>query len=111
YTYRTHINAILHGDVSNSLHLRKQTASRIRSLIKQNRSALSADALQLLNEHRALAEQPLSLDDEIEEVATDLAQDAETVATSNALENTRGIYAFSYGWYLEHPVDEQSNTL
>lgn len=111
YTYRAHINAILYGDVSNSVHLRKQTASRIRSLIKQNRSALSAEALHLLNEHRALAEQPSDLEDEVDEIITDRVQDAETTAASNALENTRGIYAFSYGWYLERPVDDRSNTL
>lgn len=111
YTYRAHINAILHGDISNSVHLRKQTASRIRSLIKQNRAALSSEALRLLNEHRALAEQALDLEDEVDEIVADRAQDAETIAATTTLENTRGIYAFSYGWYLEHPVDDRSNTL
>ncbi|MCR2824414.1 GIY-YIG nuclease family protein [Microbacterium sp. zg.Y909] len=111
YSYRAYIEAILNGKISTGVQLRRQTASALRSLIKRNRSALSAEALRILNTHLALAEQATTSDAESDEATTEAEQDEETRVVTGALDGKPGIYAFSYGWYLENPVDAKANTL
>jgi hypothetical protein len=109
YSYRAYVDAILNGNVSAGEKLRRQTASAIRSLIKRNRSALSVEALRILNSHLATAEQPVT--NEAAGSSDEIDTEIETTRTANSLEGKPGIYAFSYGWYLENPADERSNTL
>ncbi|GAA5202191.1 GIY-YIG nuclease family protein [Microbacterium jejuense] len=111
YSYRAYVDAILSGKVSSGAQLRRQTASALRSLIRRNRSALSTEALRILNANLALAEQPTVSDEALDEAPSEAVQDEETRAVTDALERTPGIYAFSYGWYLENPVDNKANTL
>lgn len=107
YTYRAYIEGILHGTVSSSPHLRRQTAASLRSLIKRNRSALSQDALRTLTNHLAVAEQAV---DESDADVMAAPTNSDEISDLSSLEGRSGIYAFSYGWYLEHPVDEDRNT-
>lgn len=111
YSYRAHIEAILNGKISAGAQLRRQTASALRSLIKRNKTALSLEALRLLNTHLALADQATTSDHDDDESTSEAEQDEETRAATDALEGKVGIYAFSYGWYLENPVDAKANTL
>ncbi len=109
YSYRAHVDAILTGTVSNGARLRSQTASTIRSLIRRNSPALSIEALRILNAHLATAEQSTTATDSNTDRNTEIDDDQNLPIGS--LEGKAGIYAFSYGWYLEHPADERSNTL
>src|SRR5690606_16961313 len=93
YSYRTYIEAILHGKVSSGAHLRRQTASALRSLVKRNRTALSSDALRILNTHLALAEQGVVSDEGTDDTASEAEEDVETRALTGALEGKSGIYA------------------
>lgn len=111
YSYRAYIEAILNGKVSTGVQLRRQTASALRSLIKRNKTALSVEALNILNTHLALAEQAVTSDDAADESLSEAEQDEENRAVTGALVGKIGIYAFSYGWYLENPVDAKANTL
>lgn len=112
YGYRARIDAILDGRVTAGVTLQSQVTAAVRSFVKRNRTQVSVAAAQLLVSNLALAEQALveltSSETNVEEPARGDDADVDT----GHLDGTPGIYAFSYGWYLEKPVDEKSgNTL
>lgn len=112
YGYRSRIDAILDGKVTTGATLQTQVTAAVRSFVKRNKGQVSAAAAQLLVSNLALAEQALveltSSDTSVDEPVR--GDDAEVDA--GHLDGKPGIYAFSYGWYLEKPVDEKSgNTL
>lgn len=86
YSYRAYIEAILNGKVSTGAQLRRQTASALRSLIKRNKTALSIEALKILNTHLAVAEQAVTSDDGADESLSEAEQDEENRAATGALE-------------------------
>lgn len=112
YSYQTQIDAALDGKVPNGPTMLKSVASALNGLLKKGRGDLSVAAIELLNTNRAkvlLARD--RLDPGIEAIAEAEAEHEEQ-AELGALRGVTGIYAFSYGWYLEMPVDpEGENTL
>ena len=112
--YKVYIDAILYGKVPARGYLRQAGASA-RSVLKAGRSELSQPAIELLKSHVAslekayessLGEHPSADDQFVGD------QDEELSAVLGRLASTPAIYAFSYGWYLESPVDaERGNTL
>ncbi|MDT3317699.1 GIY-YIG nuclease family protein [Microbacterium sp. KSW4-11] len=113
YSYRTYANAALHGKVPGGSTLRKATLSSLNSLVKAGRDVLSRDAMQLLLAHRSAVEAAeLDAEPTVQEVEDNEQQERDALSTLERLRGVPGIYAFSYGWYLESPVDEaRGNTL
>ena len=112
YSYRYYAEAALDGKPTAGSTLRRQAVSALNALIKRGRNDLSPAALQLLQANRAAVEGSGVDVDPAAEAQADV-QEAASAATSLAeLEGVPGIYAFSYGWYLESPIDtERTNTL
>ena len=110
--YRARIDAALDGVVPSGPTVLRSVTSALRGLLKRGRSELSASALDLLQVHLA----------KLEAAGTEIAPEAEARAEVEAVHAERsqirtllgvpGIYAFSYGWYLESPLDpDGGNTL
>lgn len=112
YGYRSRIDAILDGKVTTGATLQSQVTAAVRSFVKRSRGQVGAAAAQLLVNNLALAEQALiELTSSETSVDEPVRGDDADVDTGH-LDGKPGIYAFSYGWYLEKPVDEKSgNTL
>ncbi|QAY59535.1 GIY-YIG nuclease family protein [Microbacterium protaetiae] len=111
FSYRSKIDAILDGVVSSSPSVAKGAASALRAFIKRNRSELSAEAIRMLTEHLRRAEGVL---DEVsgaesEELQSRSDEHDDDLASAD-LAGVAGIYAFSYGWYLERRADEKMGT-
>lgn len=105
YTYRYQALAALNGKPTSGSVLRRQTVGALNTLIKNGRGSISAPALKLLQSNKTAVEASADLADPSEEA---LADDEEKAAAANTLadlEGITGIYAFSYGWYLESLVD------
>lgn len=112
YGYRSRIDAILDGKVTTGVTLQTQVTAAVRSFVKRNRGQVSAAAAQLLVGHLALAEQALAELTSSETAVEEPQRDDDAGVDAGYLDGKPGIYAFSYGWYLEKPVDEKSgNTL
>ncbi|GAA1061845.1 GIY-YIG nuclease family protein [Agromyces bracchium] len=111
YTYRTYAAAALTGRVPGGTHLRRGTISALNSLVKRGRDELSPGAMQLLQANRAAVERA-ARDEEISpaEAAADVEEKKQAMLTLAELRGVSGIYAFSYGWYLESPVDPARGT-
>lgn len=110
YSYKTTIDALRDGDYSESVHLLKQSRGAIRSLLKRNSSALSAAARELMRQRIGELEQRI---DTFERGDVDLGPSIDEEVADNdlaSLDGKSGIYAFSYGWYLENPFDPDLNT-
>lgn len=112
YGYKARIDAILDGKVTSGATLQAQVTSGVRSFVKRSKNQVGSEAAHVLASNLALAEQALA-DLQASDV---VSQDAEVEDDANVdgglLDGVPGIYAFSYGWYLEKPVDEKSgNTL
>lgn len=104
--YLTCIRAITGESFTKSPSLARQASSRISSLIRKNKGSLSREALQLLKDRQAKLTAVVtesaasnSASDEPEEEQFQEMSDADM----NRLNQVPGIYAFSYGWYLENP--------
>ncbi|WP_179275449.1 GIY-YIG nuclease family protein [Rhodococcoides fascians] len=112
YQYQAHIDAALYGKVPTGPTMLKAVASALNGLLKRGRGVLSPAAFELLAAHRAsVLNAIVALDPEDEAQAEAQAEDNEQKELGALLE-VPGIYAFSYGWYLERPLDAQSeNTL
>lgn len=110
YSYRATIDAVLNGEYPAGPTRRVGVRSALRSLLRRNRSALSPDAVKLLtarvNQISALVQEDASG----EAASRTDAEPEEDAPTLAGLDGIPGIYAFSYGWYLEHPVDERFNS-
>lgn len=112
YGYKSRIDAILDGKVTTGATLQTQVTAAVRSFVKRSRSQVSAAAAQLLVSHLALAEQALAELTSSETTVEDPPRGDDADVDAGHLDGKPGIYAFSYGWYLEKPVDERSgNTL
>ncbi|TAM66467.1 MAG: GIY-YIG nuclease family protein [Microbacteriaceae bacterium] len=68
--------------------------------------------MKLLIANKAAIESALKDQDPVVEAEAAAKEEREAATTLASLEGIAGIYAFSYGWYLESPVDPQhGNTL
>lgn len=111
YGYRATIDAIREGTFPEGPTSRKGVRSSLRSLIKRNAQALSRGALAILKSRLEQVDLLVEQDDlgglmDVENTLIEI----EDASGLSALDGIPGIYAFSYGWYLEHPVDERFNT-
>ncbi|WP_260979722.1 GIY-YIG nuclease family protein [Microbacterium sp. BH-3-3-3] len=112
YGYKSRIDAILDGKVTTGATLQTQVTAAVRSFVKRSRAQVSAAAAQLLVSHLALAEQALAELTSSETSVEEPPRGDDADVDAGHLDGKPGIYAFSYGWYLEKPVDERSgNTL
>lgn len=112
YAYRYYTQAALIGKPTTGSALRRQTVSALNSLLRRGRGVLSPEALAVLQANKAAVEAAGADVDPTAEAKADIEDKYAAVNTLNALNRVAGIYAFSYGWYLESPVDaERGNTL
>ena len=112
YSYSAYIQAAVEGRFSSSPSVLKQTASSLRTLVRRARGAISADAFSLLQGRLTQVEQAVDEVTAPENVAAEEASENETLSVTDRVMNVPGIYAFSYGWYLESPLDPaRGNTL
>ena len=112
YAYRYQIQAALTGKPTTGTELRRQTVSALNSLLRRARGVLSTAALALLMANKAAVEAAGAELDPTAEAKADNAEKNAAVHTLIDLNRVAGISAFSYGWYLESPVDaERGNTL
>lgn len=112
YQYQAHIDAALDGKNPTGPTMLKAVASALNGLLKRGRGVLTPAAIELLTAHRgSVLRAIVDLDPEDEAQAEAQAEDNEQKELRALLE-VPGIYAFSYGWYLERPLDAESeNTL
>ena len=111
YQYQAQAAAALDGAVPGGPTMLKSVTSALNGLVKRGRGVLSPEAFDLLKTNRAkvLAAKE-ELDPEIEAQAEIEAEETERKQLAEF--HGAGIYAFSYGWYLESPVDvERDMTL
>ncbi len=112
YSYRYQIDAALDGTVSSSPTIQRQVLAALRSLLSRGRDVLSPAALQLLQANQAAVERASEADDPASEALAAEEEQRSTSVSIDRLSGVAGIYAFSYGWYLESPVDpDHGNTL
>jgi T5orf172 domain len=112
YTYRYQTQAALFGKPTSGAALRNQTVSALNSLLRRARGVLSPEALALLMANKGAVEAAGVDTDPAAEAKADIEEKSEAANTLNDLNKVAGIYAFSYGWYLESPVDlVRGNTL
>jgi hypothetical protein len=112
YNNRRQIDAVLDGRAVNGPVFRRQTIGVFSNLIKRGRTSLSAEAMKLLLANKAAVEAAGLDEDPLSEATAAADEEREAASTLASLEGQSGIYAFSYGWYLESPVDpERGNTL
>ncbi|QHK21472.1 hypothetical protein GU243_19190 [Pseudarthrobacter psychrotolerans] len=112
--YKAKIEALLDGVVPGPSYL-SATGAAARSFLKKNRGALSSAAAALLQGHIYSLEKAydsvISDESPLDTWVAD-SQEEELAETLTRLAHVAGIYAFSYGWYLESPVDaDRGNTL
>lgn len=108
--YRGQIRAALDGTVPTSPTVLRGTISALRGLLKRGRSELSDTAFDLLQAHLGLLEAAsAAVTPEAEADAEVEAGHAEDVELRK-LRGVPGIYAFSYGWYLERPLDPEGGS-
>lgn len=112
YSYQAQIDAALDGKVPNGPTMNKSVASALNGMMKRGRGDLTVSAIELLNANRTkVLHARDQLDPGLEAMAEAEAEHEEQ-AELETLRGVTGIYAFSYGWYLEMPVDpEGENTL
>lgn len=111
YNYQPVIDAALDGKPVNGPTLRRTVVSALNSLIKKARAhPISAEGIKLLIANRAAVEAAGAAEDDVTEAEAEEAERALAKKTLADLNGVPGIYAFSYGWYLEHPADEELET-
>ncbi|MEO6533824.1 MAG: GIY-YIG nuclease family protein [Pseudolysinimonas sp.] len=112
YNNRRHIDAVLDGRGVVGPVFRRQTMGVFSSLILRGRAVLSGEAMKLLLANRAAVEAAGADEDPVTEATAASEEEREAASTLTSLDGVSGIYAFSYGWYLESPVDpSRGNTL
>jgi hypothetical protein len=107
YTYRYQIDAALDGKPTSGSVLRRQALSALNSLMKRGRNVLSPEAHKLLQSNAAAVEAAGLVEDPAEAARADIDEAISAAETLEDLRGERGIYAFSYGWYLESPIDPE----
>jgi hypothetical protein len=111
YSYQRIIDSALDGTPVNGPVARRQVLAALKSLIKRARVfPTSAEGVRLLTANRAAVEAAGAAEDEAVEAEAQESEAAEAKRTLADLSGVEGIYAFSYGWYLEHPADEERDT-
>ncbi|TFD63726.1 GIY-YIG nuclease family protein [Cryobacterium sp. Hb1] len=112
YTYRYQIDAALDGKTTSGAVLRRQAVSALNSLKKRGRGVLSPEAFRLLQANISAVESGGTEIDPAAEAEADIHEEQSATLTLAELTGLPGIYAFSYGWYLESLVDpDRGNTL
>lgn len=112
YNNRRQIDAVLDGRPVTGPVFRRQTLGVFSTLIQRGRATLSSEAMRLLLSNRSAVESLGLEEDPVTEANAAAEEEREAATTLADLEGRPGIYAFSYGWYLESPVDpERGNTL
>ena len=103
--------AVLDGVIPGGASMLRQVQGRLGALVKRGRGVLSPEALDLLRTNLARISAAVQ-DVGPNEAATEVAQAQESEQQALADIRTPGIYASSYGWYLERPLNpEGGNTL
>lgn len=112
YSYEQVISAALNGTTTaNGPTARRSVIGALNSLIKKARAfPLPPEAIQLLVEHRAAVETAGASVDDVAAAQAEQEERDDAVQTLSRMRGVAGIYAFSYGWYLEHPADESRDT-
>lgn len=112
YNQRRTIDAILDGRPVQGPVYRRQVLATFRTQEARGRGNLSPAAAELLAKNRAAVEAAGADEDSVQAAREAADEEREAENTLAALEGVPGIYAFSYGWYLESPVDpDRGNTL
>ncbi|MGF0117439.1 GIY-YIG nuclease family protein [Promicromonospora sp. Marseille-Q5078] len=112
YQYQAYANAALDGVVPHGPTTLKQTRSALNGLAKRGRGTLSMAAFDLLQTNRARIIAALDDVDPEQEARAEIEAERTEQNQIGALHGLAGIYAFSYGWYLESPLDpDGDNTL
>ncbi|RZI96226.1 MAG: GIY-YIG nuclease family protein [Microbacterium sp.] len=112
YTYRYQSQAALDGKPTAGSVMRRQAVGALNTLIKLGRGRLSPDAMALLKSNLARVEASEDEADPVAAAEADSKEQFEAATTLGELAGVAGIYAFSYGWYLESLVDSgRGNTL
>lgn len=112
YNARRMIEAIVDGRPVKGPAFRKQVLGAFRTQMARGKGRLSSEALELLERNRAAIEAAGALEDPAVAAREAEEEQIEAATTLRELEGVAGIYAFSFGWYLESPVDpERGNTL
>ncbi|MFC5788601.1 GIY-YIG nuclease family protein [Agromyces tardus] len=109
YNAQAVLSAAIDGQYSSSPSMIKSIASTLRSLTRAGRGVLSAEALALLTERLRDAERRVEQSqssDEATESEEEENLEREVSKATDRLFDLPGIYAFSYGWYIEHPADD-----
>lgn len=112
YQYQAYANAALDGLVPQGPTTLKQTRSALNGLAKRGSSTLSPGAFDLLTSNRARIVAALQDVDPEQEARAEIEAERSEQSQITSLRGLAGIYAFSYGWYLESPLDpDGDNTL
>lgn len=107
YSYRYMIEAALDGKGTTGDSRRRQAISALNGLAKRGRGVLSPEAFRLLQANIAAVENSAQDSDPVGEAQADIEDEQSASLTLAELSGVPGIYAFSYGWYLESLVDQQ----
>lgn len=110
YSYRATIDALRDAKYPGGPTNQRGVRSAIRSLRKRNRSALSPETVAILTKRLEEISALIELSHDDDAPVEHLSDQEANSNDLNSLVSVPGIYAFSYGWYLEHPVDEKFNT-
>lgn len=109
YNSQAVFNAAIEGQFSSSPSMIRSIASTLRSLAKAGRGVLSTEALALLTDRLREAERRVEeaqTSDESTESEEEEQLEREVSKATDRLLDIPGIYAFSYGWYIEHPAED-----
>lgn len=112
YQYQAMIAAALDGETPAGPSMLKAVASALNGLLKRARGVLSPEALELLNQNRSRVAQAIENLDPVAEAQAEVEDEEREEGQIDELVGVAGIYAFSYGWYLDHPLsDDNDRTL
>lgn len=112
YGYQASIAAALDGKTPEGPSVLKSVGSALNGLLKRAKGVLSPEALELLTSNRARIAMALEDLDPVDEALAEVEEEEREEVELDALVSVAGIYAFSYGWYLDNPLgDENDRTL
>lgn len=112
YQYQAMIAAALDGKTPAGPSMLKAVASALNGLLKRARGVLSPEALELLTSNRARVALAIEELDPAEEAKAEVEDEEREEGQLDELAGITGIYAFSYGWYLDNPLsDDNDRTL
>lgn len=109
YQYQAMIAAALDGELPSGPTMLKSVASALNGLHKRARGVLSPEALELLDANRSRASQAIEELDPVAEAQAEVEDEEREEGQIDELVGVAGIYAFSYGWYLDNPLSEEND--